>query len=199
MLILGIAGIGLAAAMFLDDQYPRKQLPNLIEPETKTQPQSQPTKTDDIKTFKYLDGAPISPVPTTVKEVIPITNNYNKFDPRRLREMYKQKIQKEKEVDDQEVIDAINSNAYIGSGSQASRRLYIQQQAYKKSRAATPIIPIRMVYQPDSDDEDEDEDDNDDEDLNPISAVDARRRSSQPTKTIAISKQSWETRDPLGH
>jgi hypothetical protein len=123
MLILGIAGVGLATAMFFDTSYPAA-------------PRRRTTDKVATDTPKAVPAAPkavaiAAPPPAKKQE--------------RFRDIYRRALKEKKHAEEQEVIDAINTNAYLGDGGEHSRRMYIKQQAYKKSRRETPIIPVDWV------------------------------------------------------
>lgn len=200
MLILGITGVGLAAAMFFDSAYPSEPL--------QKPPQKRAAQKAAAVPSPVNEGLP---APPPVKAAVPVVEKANvSRTPTKPRskhrsrdrsetkhqesetvdytELYRQELAKQKKAKEQEIIDAINSNAYTGVGDTASRRLYLQQQAYKWSREQTPVIPMQQVLGA-HEDEDEDE----------LVEVLDRMEQEENKKKVKVSKEAWEARDQVLH
>lgn len=120
-LILGVAGLGLALAMFFDSNYPSSKTDDEALPSDKRERRSKKTAATEETSKTKLSAVDLA------------------------KQLYDQKKLKKKQKQDQKLINEINKDAYTGDGSKASQRLYLAQQAYKRSREATPIIPLESI------------------------------------------------------
>jgi hypothetical protein len=72
--------------------------------------------------------------------------------------LYQEKQRRERAKRERRRIKEINADAYTGDGSASSRRLYLMQQAYKRSRELTPVVAF-TGYADSEGSSDEDEED----------------------------------------
>ena len=151
MFFIGTMGLGLAIAMLLDGLYGGQKHPPVkaqtlvveeVHTETPVQEQQEP-ETEAVEASAKQVAPAVSEAQQQVSYV----------------DMYRKKKEEEEQKAHRPLIDEINTNAYLGDGTKASRRLYLLQQAYKASREATQIINVRPppVEEDNSDDSDLDE------------------------------------------
>lgn len=126
VLVFLFAVLALLASLYYDFLYVR---PREVA-DQKEQKASEPTSENEDKPAEGTPEVPAGPVNAKKKAI----------------DTYKAALKKQKSREQQRIIENHNREvAYKGDGSRASRRLYLAQQAYKRSRAATPIIPLDMI------------------------------------------------------
>lgn len=59
--------------------------------------------------------------------------------------LYEKKRRRDRKKEEDAIIQDVNSNAYIGDGSRASRRLYLLEQAYRRAREAVPVPGVHVT------------------------------------------------------
>ena len=128
--MLGVAGMGLAIAMFFDA---RKPLPI----ETNEGPGVTPAPAyEEPITPKEIEEKTLDTIveveteqPTTEKGGEEVVD---------YKALYLKAREKKREV----LIRAAPDNSYKGDGSEWSKKLYFIKEAYRRSREATPVDPI---------------------------------------------------------
>lgn len=192
LLILGVAGVSLAMAMFFDSSYPVEPPRHPQEPHNAPvhphvpHPVHAPNRP---QTVHHPQPPPFPPAPEVIhnpprqdpqevgghaiEEIMaevsggeegeegeeevqapPPPPSKTKYSGRPkvsrsggYRDLYLKKKAKERKKREAKLIREINGNAYTGDWSESSKRQYLHRQAYKRSREATPIIPLESVMQ----------------------------------------------------
>lgn len=126
VLLLGVAGLSLGLAMYFDSKVPPDTPLDTLE-----EPESRPCEkngggTDDSES--EVDSGP--PSEDAVK---------------RAKKAYLEKQQRKKDALMKKAVERAKATAYEGDGSPTSKRLFLQQQAYRRSREMTPVVPVERV------------------------------------------------------
>lgn len=194
--VIGTLGFGFALAVLLDaifggsNEYSKEvktSIPNQI-----TSPTSNALTSSD---FDVNEG--------TITSNEKRKKNRNKLDT--YVDEYLTKQEQEKRKEEQEILNQINGDAYLGDGSNISRRRYLIQQAYKASREAAPVVSIKPFY--DANDEalqdlldeyerEKEEEEKDTEELAEIiDELGGVEESENKEKAIEFTKEEWAAKD----
>ena len=133
--MLGVAGMGLAVAMFFDA---RKPLPT----EIKAEPVVTPAIAYEEPMSPDLDSKAMTPVESE-EPLVTIVEAEEESTDKEEEEVidYKTLYLKAREKEREALIKAGPDNSYKGDGSEWSKKLYFIKEAYRRSREATPVDP----------------------------------------------------------
>jgi hypothetical protein len=123
ILVIGIASVSLAAAVFFDTV----SSPPVKKGKTKQEPKVGSTKKPEVNL-------------ETKTKPDPETDKNNQPTP---LEEYKDHLNKKKKKEEQQQVKAHNKkHAYKGGNSRGARHLYLNRRAYEKARILAPVVSL---------------------------------------------------------
>ena len=158
LFMLGVAGMGLAIAMFFDARNPRpvrasaaQQQPVQPEPEPEPVqvpvPEPEPVPVPDTPqpqegdTNVIVTALPPDSVTGADDNVSMVPEDENEQEQEEMLS-YREMFLATKAKEEQELVEASPDHSYTGDGSKWSKRMYFIKEAYRRSREATPVDPI---------------------------------------------------------